>query len=61
MAAKEYSSLIKEMGVTSGSGADGNSIRVEHVLILSMTEKWERALDKWCISPRIFLAKCWRH
>jgi hypothetical protein len=47
MSAKEYSSLMKEMGVTSSSGVDGDSIRVEHVLVFSMTEKWERALDKW--------------
>jgi hypothetical protein len=45
MSAKEYSILMKEMGVTGG--ADGDSIRVEHVMILSITEKWERALDKW--------------
>jgi hypothetical protein len=47
MSAKEYSSLMKEMGVTGGSGADGDSFRVEHVLVFSVTEKWERALDKW--------------
>jgi hypothetical protein len=45
MSAKEYATLMKEMGVTGG--ADGDSIRVEHVMILSSTEKWERALDKW--------------
>jgi hypothetical protein len=49
MSAKEYSTLMKEMGVTNGDGGgvDGESFRVEHVLVLSITEKWERALDKW--------------
>jgi hypothetical protein len=49
MSTKEYSTILKEMGVTnSGSGGvDGESFRVEHILVLSITEKWERALDKW--------------
>jgi hypothetical protein len=49
MSTKEYSTLLKEMGVTNGgsSGVDGESFRVEHILVLSITEKWERALDKW--------------
>lgn len=41
---------MKEMGVTNsggGSGVDGESFRVEHFLVLSITEKWDRALDKW--------------
>lgn len=47
MSTKEYSTLMKEMGVTNGSGVDGESFRVEHILVLSITEKWERVLDKW--------------
>jgi hypothetical protein len=45
MSSKEYSTLMKELGVTGG--VDGDSIRVEHVLVLSISEKWERVLDKW--------------
>ena len=48
MSSKEFSTIMKEMGVTnSGSSVDGESFRVEHILVLSITEKWERALDKW--------------
>jgi hypothetical protein len=50
MSTKEYSTLLKEMGVTNSGGSggvDGESFRVEHILVLSITEKWERALDKW--------------
>jgi hypothetical protein len=47
MSAKEYSTLMKEMGVTNGSSGDSESFRVEHILVLSITEKWERVLDKW--------------
>jgi hypothetical protein len=47
MSAKEYSTLMKEMGVTNTGGVDGESFRVEHVIVLSITEKWEKALDRW--------------
>jgi hypothetical protein len=36
---------MQEMGVSSGTNDD--SIKVEHVLVLTVSEKWERVIDKW--------------
>ncbi len=51
----EYAALLKEMG--GGTSGSDDTIKVEHVFIFSMTEKWERTLTHKIIPMVLDLAR----